>query len=173
MRELHLNPARNEMRVQFKIAHPVDRAARNPGWVKHVDPVLTGILDQDLGKLRGELVTVSNSRAHGVKVRIVHPVGPANCSRQPSELAIVEGRDEQVAIRGRIDAIGRRARVIVGGTRHCKPAIKPGSEGVGHGRHLGIEQRDVDVLPLTCLVAVAERQQDADDRILAVRRARP
>src|ERR1700688_4643426 len=46
-------------------------------------------------------------------------------------------------------------------------AVAPGKTLVGEDRHLGVEQREVDVLPRACAVAMRKRAENRDRRVEA------
>ncbi len=84
---------------------------------------------------------------------------------QPAELAVVAGRDDQVAVPGGQRLVREQAEVGVAHPVRDHPARHVGRGLVDHGRQRAGEQVGLDVLALAGQVAVVQRGQDADRRV--------
>ena len=153
------------LRQLHALADRVDRTARHPGPVEGDEQVVGRPLAQSFDEQRMQLVAVAGAIGIEREARIVGDLGDPEHLAQRSELAVVGGGDDHVAVVGR----HRLVRVHAGmGIAHPVRHDAGGGKGtrlVDEPRQRRGQQADFDVLTETGLLSLVERSQHADQPV--------
>ncbi len=103
---------------------------------------------------------MGDARDVGRIARIGHQLRHADRLAQPGKLPVIADRQDHVAIGGRKVLIRDDVRVRVAGPHRRRAGGQVVHRLVGQARHLHVEQRQIDVLPLPGPLAMGERGQD-------------
>jgi hypothetical protein len=162
---LDLDPhaARLHMRIGKHLREIVDRARGDAGLFQLFQPVGHGLLQEEAGEDRHDFLAVDDAVVVLEEARIGRQLGGAEHAAGALELAVIADHQHQLAV-GAAEHAGRHAAIAPGAAPRRGLAVDKEDLRVvrQRGDH-GVEQADVDVLPLPAIgLAVIERGQNAD-----------
>ena len=141
----------------------VDRAARHAGFLQLLEPMDHGLLREKPREQRHDLLAMNDAVVVPDEFGIGREPLAAQHRAGSRELRVVADHQHQLAI-GAAEHAGRHAAIAPGAAPRRRLAVDQIDlrKMRQRGDH-GVEQADVDMLPLSAIdLAVIERGQDAD-----------
>ena len=159
VRHLHGQTACLHLRIDKHLGQTIDGTAGHGTGLQLSNPLGRGAGDRDLVQQRDEFGTVFHPCTVGGKARIGRQFGPSGHLAEAGKLTVVADGQDHVAI--------RRGKILIrndAGVRIAHPSRAVAGRQIVHGLvgqtgHLHVQQRHVDVLALTALLAPGQRRQ--------------
>ncbi len=143
----------------------VDGAARKPGRLEAVHPVLRRLLARERGDDLDQLDAVLQTERVGGEARIGRKRRRAGTLAEPAELRVVVRAQDHVAIARREHLVRHGVGMRGAPAPRHRAREQVVQADVVEPAHLDVQQRDVDVLAVAGAIAVPERAEDRDPRV--------
>jgi hypothetical protein len=164
---LKLDPhsAVDDLRIGEHVGKVVDRPSRNLHGLEPGGELRPLESRGEAEEMRDQLVTVAHPIRVGLVFRVLRQVRLAENPTQFGELAVVTGRDDDMAVGDREHLVGHHHGVRIAEPLRNFSGHEEAERLVGEHAHLDVQQRDVDVAAASGLFALGERRENADHRI--------
>ena len=143
----------------------VDRARRHVHGLEPGQDVGAVEPRRQAAEMRNQLGAVHHPVGIGLVHRILRQARLAEHAAQLGELAVVAGRDDDVAVGDRKHLVGHDIGMRIADPLRHLAGDQEVERLVGEHADLRIDQRGVDMAAAAGLLALGERRQDADHRI--------
>ena len=167
MWDRHPHGPRRDLRVGEHPVDGVDRPARHAGGLEGGDPGVHRPRAGDVVQQRDQRFAVADAAGVGGEACVLGELRPPGHRAEFAELAVIADRQGDMPVARREHAVGHDVVMLVARARRHHPADQIIHGLVGEPRHLGVEQREVDVLAAARPRATRQRGEDGRRRVHA------